>query len=104
MQTDTSLLPLVKEAVTQIVPDARVMLFCSRLTGKVHDESDWDILVLTQDKYPKSIKMRIQDKIFPLSITYASFINLLFVQEDEWITNPAYYSLRLSIGKNMVEA
>ena len=104
MQTDTSLLPLVKEAVTAILPDARVLLFGSRVTGKFHDESDWDILILTQTKYPKSTKAQIQDKLFPLSVSFASFINLLLVQEDEWYSSPAYYSLRLSIGKNLIAA
>ena len=104
METDKSLLPLVKDAVTQIIPDAKVLLFGSRVTGKIHDESDWDFLILTREKYPRSAKSRIQDKLFPLSVDYASFINILLVQEEEWNTNPAYYSLRLNIGQNFVAA
>ncbi len=88
----------------EVLPDAQVLLFGSRATGTPTDESDWDILILTKDKQPRSIKGLIQDRLFPLSLEFSTFINLIVVQEDEWKTNAGYYSLRKNIGNNLITA
>jgi len=104
MLPQKDILSLIKERVLTVTPDAKVLLFGSRATGNTHAESDWDILILTQKKYPKSAKWLIHDKIFPISISNATFFNILLVQEHEWNFNAAYYALKMSIGKNLVAA
>src|SRR5882724_5901119 len=98
MENVSFILSEINAAVQAIVPGAKVMLFGSRASGSATDESDWDILVLTKDKYSKTTRRVIQDKLFPLSIQYASFINLLLVDEQRWKTGAEYYSLRKNIG------
>jgi predicted nucleotidyltransferase len=95
---------LIKSQVKTILPGAQVFLFGSRANGHPTEESDWDILILTQDKHSKTTKRLIQDKLFPISIEFSAFINLILVQEEEWQTNPAYYSLRRNIGNNLISA
>ncbi|MCC6289456.1 MAG: nucleotidyltransferase domain-containing protein [Chitinophagaceae bacterium] len=104
MLPEANILPLIKEQVQAVLPDARVLLFGSRVTGKVHAESDWDILILTKTKYPKSVKWLIHDKLFHISIAFATFINIMMVQEDDWHANPGYYALKKNIGENFVAA
>ena len=104
MAANKAILPSIKEQVQTVIPDAKVLLFGSRAYGNPTDESDWDILVLTNEKYPKSTKRLIQDKLFPLSVEHATYINLLLVQSEEWETSPGYYSLRKNIGNNFIEA
>ena len=101
---NVNLLPLIKAQVNEIIPDAQVMLFGSRVTGQVHEESDWDILILTKQKYPKTTKWLILEHLSAISIEFATFINLIMVQEDEWKFNAAYYSLRTNIGKKIGRA
>ena len=98
------ILSAIKSQVQAIIPGARVLLFGSRAYGVPTEESDWDILVLTKDKHPKATKRLIQDKLFPISMEFATFINLLLVQEDEWESNAGYYSLRKNIGNNLIIA
>jgi predicted nucleotidyltransferase len=86
------------------VPDAKVMLFGSRANGQPTAESDWDILVLTKNKPLRNTKSKIQDKVFPISVEYATFISLMVVQEEEWNNNAGYYSMRKSIGNNWIQA
>jgi predicted nucleotidyltransferase len=43
--TKEEILAAIKEKVLSIVPDAKVMLFGSRVPSDWHEESDWDILV-----------------------------------------------------------
>lgn len=104
MAMPNKILSAIKSQVQAIIPGARVLLFGSRAYGVPTEESDWDILVLTKDKHPKATKRLIQDKLFPISMEFATFINLLLVQEDEWESNAGYYSLRKNIGNNLIIA
>lgn len=87
----------VKKLISPLVPAAQVVLFGSRAAGTATNESDWDILILTQQPVNHSLKKKIFEKVFPLSVQIASFINLLIVQEQDWLNNPAYYALQQSI-------
>ena len=93
----------IKAQVQQILPDARIILFGSRAYGIPTEESDWDILILTQGSVNHSLKKDIHDVIFPISVKIGSFINTLTAQESEWNSNPSYYSLQQTI-KGIVEA
>jgi predicted nucleotidyltransferase len=97
MKTDQEILNEIKSTVQEIVPDAKVFLFGSRATGKSHEESDWDILILTKNKYPRSMKWIIFDKLLPLGNSISSMISVIMEQEDEWFNNAGYYALRLNV-------
>lgn len=93
---------LIKKQVLEIVPQAYVLLFGSRATGTTTEESDWDILVLTQQPADKKLKDAIHKKVFPLSVQIGAFINLLIVQQQEWDNNPAYYSLHQTVDTTSI--
>lgn len=98
MDKQIDILDEIKLIILQQVSDATIYLFGSRATGKVHEESDWDILILTKTKYPKVMQWKIQDALFPLSVKLYSFINIIMTSEDEWSHNPSYYSLKLNLS------
>ncbi len=104
MNEPANILTSIKLEIQAVVPGAKVILFGSRAFGVPTSESDWDILILTKEKHSKSIKILIQDKLFPISVKAEAFINLLLIQEEEWKTNAAYYSLRKNIGDNLIVA
>jgi predicted nucleotidyltransferase len=96
MEANKEILNEIKKIVQQIIPDAQVFLFGSRATGKWHEESDWDILILTKNKYPRSMRWTIFEKLLPLGNSISSLISVIVEQEDEWFNNAAYYALRLN--------
>jgi uncharacterized protein len=100
MHNQGEILNEIKSTVHQHVPGAKVFLFGSRANRQVHAESDWDILILTAEKYPKTMRWKIQDALFPLSVKLHSFIDVKMAEENDWNTNPSYYSLRLDLSKN----
>lgn len=102
MTDNTSILSSVKAKVQQVVPDAQVQLFGSRANDAATEESDWDILIITQQPVDRTLKRKIREQIFPISVQIAAFINLLIVQEQDWLHNPSYYSLRQSINAGKV--
>ena len=100
MSSNTEILKEIKTAIQHEIPDAKIYLFGSRANGDVHEESDWDILILTQKKYPKETKWRIQDRLFPLSLKLSTYFDIKLIQEEEWNNNPGYYSLKLDLSKH----
>jgi hypothetical protein len=87
-----------------VSPGSKVLLFGSRAYGVPTEESDWDILILTEHPVNAAIKKEIHSNLFPLSVQIGAFINTLLVQEDDWLNNPSYYSLHQTINKGMVQA
>jgi predicted nucleotidyltransferase len=102
MEPQPYLFPKIKALVHDIVPDAKVILFSSRANGTATEESDWDVLVLTQQPVDRKLKKALREKAFPLSVEAATFISLLIVQEQDWNENPSYYALQLSIATGKV--
>jgi len=99
MIADTEILQLIKSSITEVIPDAKVILFGSRARGDSHKESDWDFLILTNYRISKETEKKIHDKIFSISVMIASFINYLLVYEQDWEQSPSYYSLYQSVSK-----
>ena len=102
MTEQKEILSQIKTAIQEVVPDAKVYLFGSRARGDWHDESDWDILVLTEKKYPKAVKWQIHDKLFPLSVTLGTIFQLIITTKEEWENHPGYYVLQNTIQKELL--
>ena len=100
MQTKQQILVSIKSQVQQVLPDADIILFGSRVNDLFTEESDWDILVLSDKPFAKKIKQAIHDKIFPLSVSIGAFINVLVVSRKDWQQNPSWYSLKKTIALN----
>lgn len=95
MQTNKEILSCIKAAVQELIPDAKVYLFGSRARGDWNEESDWDILVLTKEKYSKKVKWQIHDKLFPYSVSIGALFQFVVASEEDWNNAPAYYSFQL---------
>jgi uncharacterized protein len=103
MYKQDEILAKIKSAVQEEIPDAKVYLFGSRVTGKIHDESDWDILVITSIKVNRELKDSICNKLVPLKGEEYFFIDIKIVNEKDWHESPSYYVLRNSIKDEVVQ-
>src|SRR4030095_9809761 len=100
MQTKEQILITIKSQIKEVIPEAEIILFGSRANNTAHEESDWDILVVTNNGIDrKKVKQAIHDKIFPLSVAIGSFINVLLLTRD-WKKDSSYYALRQSLAQN----
>ena len=91
--SEKEILNKIKTAIKELVPDAKVYLFGSRARDDWHEESDWDILVLTDEKHPKLLRWQIYDKLFPLSLETGSLFQFIVATKDEWENAPQLYAL-----------
>src|SRR5947209_5267085 len=104
MLSENKIFELIKSDVHNVLPDSKVLLFGSRANGYANEESDWDILILTSNKPDYKIKKLVHNKLFPLSVKIASFINTIIVSEKDWNNNPSYYSLHKSVASKKIMA
>jgi predicted nucleotidyltransferase len=53
----------IKSTVGSFLPDAKVLLFGSRARGQATNDSDYDLLIVTNDTFAPRIKMDWESKI-----------------------------------------
>lgn len=100
--TDQQILDKIKSVVLEEIPEAKIYLFGSRTSGKIHSESDWDLLVLTENDLSKNVKKDIEEKLFPLSMAVSSVFSFIITTRKDWNHNPGYYALHLGIGDQFI--
>ncbi|RLD58117.1 MAG: nucleotidyltransferase domain-containing protein [Bacteroidetes bacterium] len=76
----------IKEKILEINPDAEIYLYGSRARGDVHEESDWDILILlNKDKVSRLEEKPFRDNVFDLQLEYGEDISIFALSKKEWI-------------------
>jgi len=63
MVTSPKTLTAIKSMVNSFLPGSQVLLFGSRASGKEHDESDYDLLIITAATFAPREKMVWENKI-----------------------------------------
>jgi uncharacterized protein len=53
----------IKSMVNSFLPNAKVLLFGSRVRGEYTIDSDYDLLEITQETYTPRLKMNLESKI-----------------------------------------
>jgi predicted nucleotidyltransferase len=53
----------IKSTVNSFLPNSKVLLFGSRATGHADKESDYDLLIVTNDTFAPCVKMDWENKI-----------------------------------------
>ena len=83
--TQKDVIKRIKNAVKQDYPDADVYLYGSRARGDFNKDSDWDILVFTEDKI-KSLKdqLSLQGKINDIEIDIDELISMIIYSKKHW--------------------
>ncbi len=97
-QKDNNIAKRIGTAIGTIDPKAQVIIFGSRARGDAKEESDWDILILTE--YPVSIEIErsFRNKLFDLEIETGEVFSTFVYQKHIWNTRhkvtPLYRSIK----------
>ena len=75
---------LVKSAVLRITPAAEVVLFGSRARGDFYAHSDWDFLILLQEKLTYKLKNAILRKLYEIELDTHQLISSIVYEKKEW--------------------
>src|SRR5690349_10273085 len=84
MDAHETILKDIKAAVLSVDANANVLLFGSRARGDYKEESDWDVLILTNDNINDAVRLEYIGALLPLEIKYVAAINPVIKNKVEW--------------------
>jgi predicted nucleotidyltransferase len=102
MNNENEILKLIKRAVLEIIPDASIILFGSRARKDFDKYSDWDILVLTNEKTGFGLNRKLRSKLFQLEFEKNISIGSLIQNRNEWEKKKAY-PIHMEVDKDGIE-
>lgn len=74
----------IRTCINPIDPDAKVIIFGSRARGDAKDESDWDILILTESPVTYEIERSFRNNLFDLEIETGEVFSTMVYQNKIW--------------------
>ena len=77
---------LIKLNISDIDPKAQVILYGSRARGDAREDSDWDILVLTDYPVDNSKETTFRDHLYELEIQTGEPLSIFVYSKQDWIT------------------
>ena len=84
MSEQETILADIKQAVLSVDKQADVLLFGSRARGDFHEESDWDILILTNEEVKLKIKFKYYDALFLIQLKHSLLVNPIIRRRVDW--------------------
>lgn len=84
MTTRKEILFKIKKTVSELDPEARVILFGSRARGDYEKESDWDLLILTSIPATEENKRNLRYRLLDIELETEQAISTLIHHHDHW--------------------
>ncbi|MBC8485494.1 MAG: nucleotidyltransferase domain-containing protein [Bacteroidetes bacterium] len=88
MQLDSrhkEILEKIKDKVYELNPEAEIILYGSRARGTPHEESDWDLLILlNQKEVSRKLEQTFRHHLFDLELEFAEAISTFVLSKDIW--------------------
>lgn len=73
-----------KECIKILDPTADVILYGSQARGDAHEESDFDILILTDNPSDLDFEDRIRNVIYPIELETGCVLSFLVCSKSQW--------------------
>ncbi|RLD65521.1 MAG: nucleotidyltransferase domain-containing protein [Bacteroidetes bacterium] len=79
------MLSKIKKSVTLNAPDAQIILYGSHARGDYHFESDWDIIILVNEKYISyDFEKKITHSLYDIEFESGEIISPMVYSEYDW--------------------
>jgi uncharacterized protein len=93
----------IKKAVISVDPSAEVLLYGSQARNESTDDSDWDILILTQERVTEELRLTLRHRLYEIEWDMGEIINSIIHHVDEWKSPPLCYTpLHKNVSKEAV--
>ena len=88
---------LIRQKISEVDPDAEVILYGSRARGENRKDSDWDILVLTGYPVDHNKEREFRDHIYDLELLTGESFSIFVYSRSDWNTrqriSPFYHNV-----------
>ena len=75
----------IKQVVQSVEPTAEVVLFGSRSRGEAKEDSDFDLLILTEKPVSMRYEMQLQDLIYDVELENETLIEAFLFSKQQWL-------------------
>ena len=83
-KNEMKILAACKSAIESIEATAEVVLYGSRARGDATDESDYDLLIISDSHVTIEAEDRFRRALYDIQLETASVITVLMVNRDQW--------------------
>lgn len=80
------ILNLIRENVSQLDPQAEIILYGSRARGDERVDSDWDILILIDDEATFERERTFRHHLYDLEISLGEAFSVFVFNKNDWNT------------------
>ena len=94
-EKERNLLKLCRDAVQRVDASAQVILYGSRARGDAAEESDYDLLVITEGDVNLAREDFIRQQLYPIELDTGAVLTLLLVGRRDW-ESPEYRAMPFS--------
>jgi predicted nucleotidyltransferase len=101
-QEDNNIAKLIRDNIKVIDTKAQVIVFGSRARGDAKRDSDWDILILTDNSVSTEIEKAFRNKLFDLEIETGEVFSIFVYEKKDWNTRHKVTPLYKNIKKEGV--
>jgi predicted nucleotidyltransferase len=75
---------LIKQKVSELDPQAEVILYGSRARGDERIDSDWDILILIEDHSDIYTERKFRNKLYDLELEIGESFSVFVYSKKDW--------------------
>lgn len=75
---------LVKQRVSELDPKTEVILYGSRARGDDHMDSDWDILILVENRSDIATERKFRKKLYDLELETGESFSVFVYSKHDW--------------------
>ena len=75
---------LIKQRVSELDPTAEVILYGSRARGDDNFDSDWDILILIENRSDIAIERKYRNKLYDLELETGESFSVFVYSKHDW--------------------
>lgn len=99
MDKKDKILGQISYSIRQEDSDAEIFLFGSRARGDNTDFSDWDILVLIDDKNTLNWEERFRNHLYEIELETGEIISPIVYSKEYWNSAMKYSPLFINVNK-----
>jgi predicted nucleotidyltransferase len=81
---------LIRNYINTVDPTADIILYGSRVREDEKPDSDWDILILTDDPANLITERKFRDKLYDLTLETGEIFSVFVYSKNEWQTKQRF--------------